>query len=157
MSKIELLESANIRSVPVFFWPSKEAAKSPIYCSNSSYCFYFYLPYPCTCQPTSTLAPIPVPTSIPVPTLNSVDILVAVPSASGKKLALFKAFFQPQSTPQPDYSDDYHLVKMSNIVKTMGFLPCACGSPVTVKEDRSLRRGLFQPLQYCLYLDYEAD
>ena len=64
---------------------------------------------------------------------------MAVP---GKKLALFKAFFQPQSTPQPDYSDDYHLVKMSNIVKTMGFLPSACGSPVTVKEDRYLRRGL---------------
>ena len=28
------------------------------------------------------------------------------------------------------------------MVKTIGFLCCTCGSPVTVKEDRSLRRSL---------------
>ena len=97
-------------------------------------------------QPTSTLAPTlpptpvstPVPTPTPTPTLST----VAVPSASRNKLALFKASFRPQSTSQPDFSDDYHLVKVSNIVKSMGFLHCACGSPVTVKEDGSLRRGL---------------
>ena len=75
-------------------------------------------------------------------------------SRSFKKIALTREALHPESssatdpanqshslpTPIRDNSEDYHLIRMKNLMNAVSAFTC-CGSPLTVKQDRRSRRG----------------
>ena len=114
-------------------------------------------------NPASTLPPIPPCTisseqhfvpDLHAPTASTPlsSIPVAVPTKSSKKIALARsaAAFQPKPSPaQPeDNRQDYHLIRISSLMRAVGAFTC-CGSSLTVTENRTSRRGLVTKISIC--------
>ena len=88
------------------------------------------------------------------------DNPVPVPSRSKKKIALAKStaascqpgssstppsFLPASSAPPQDMFEDYHFIKMKNLMRSIGAFSC-CGIPLTIREDRRQRRGFVSKL-----------
>jgi hypothetical protein len=50
--------------------------------------------------------------------------------------------------PLEDHSQDYHLIKMGSLMRAVGVFSC-CGSPLTICENRSTRKGLVTKISIC--------
>ena len=104
----------------------------------------------------STLhAPTPAPTLPSTPLPTSSDEPVAFPTRSSKKIALSREARDSAAAPsQPgpsseDNCGDYHLIKMSNLKRAVSAFSC-CGSPLSVTEDRTSRRGFVVKMALCV-------
>ena len=113
-------------------------------------------PTPPASSPAPTL-PTPAPTvSIPPSSTSahpptSSDEPVAFSTRSSKKIALSRDAAAASSQPGPSSEDncgDYHLIRMSNLKRAVSAFSC-CGSPLSVTEDRTSRRGFVVKMAIC--------
>ena len=120
-------------------------------------------PTPPASSPAPTL-PTPAPTlPTPAPTVSippsstsahpptSSDEPVAFSTRSSKKIALSRDAAAASSQPGPSSEDncgDYHLIRMSNLKRAVSAFSC-CGSPLSVTEDRTSRRGFVVKMAIC--------
>lgn len=135
---------------------SRGAQAAPTPSSSSSSAPTPSIPPSTTPAPTSTPAssstqvPTPVSTSAPTPRRP-----ILTTTQSGKKITQAReaaAASQPGPSsmpqPEPDNTGDYHLIKMSSLMKAVSAFSC-CGSPLSVSENRSSRRGLVVKIAIC--------